>query len=429
MGQLLEKSREITILFCAIKGQHEKELEMKEFAGKKVVLGVTGSIAAYKALVLTRLLVKAGAEVQVLMTSAATKFVQPLSFATLSKRPVFTKVTSGEAWNNHVELGLWADLMLVAPATANTLARLANGLCDNIIAAVYLSARCPVFVAPAMDVDMWHHPSTQRNLALLASYGNHLIPVESGELASGLVGEGRLAEPEHIVQQLAGFLANKQTLKGQKILITAGPTYEEIDPVRFIGNRSSGKMGVALAEAILEQGGEVVLVLGPSALHPTAEGLEVIRVESAQEMYDAALETFPSCQAGIMAAAVADYRPAQRADEKIKKKDDYMTIELVRNPDIAAALGRRKKTGQRLVGFALETTDGEANAQGKLLRKNLDFIVLNSLQDTGAGFGVDTNKVTIFAADNKIHHFELKSKSEVARDIIATTLSGSTFTE
>jgi phosphopantothenoylcysteine decarboxylase/phosphopantothenate--cysteine ligase len=335
---------------------------MKEFVGKKVVLGVTGSIAAYKALVLTRLLVKAGAEVQVLMTSAATKFVQPLSFATLSKRPVFTKVTSGEAWNNHVELGLWADLMLVAPATANTLARLANGLCDNIITAVYLSARCPVFVAPAMDVDMWHHPSTQRNLALLASYGNHLIPVESGELASGLVGEGRLAEPEHIVQQLADFFANQQTLKGQKILITAGPTYEEIDPVRFIGNRSSGKMGVALAEAILEQGGEVVLLLGPSALHPTAKGLEVIRVESAQEMYDAALKNFPSCQAAIMAAAVADYRPAQRADEKIKKKDDRMTIELVKNPDIAAELGHRKKPGQRLVGFALETANGEANA-------------------------------------------------------------------
>lgn len=395
---------------------------MKELQGKKVVLGISGSIAAYKALVLTRLLIKAGAEVQVLMTPAATKFVQPLSFATLSKRPVFTEVTAGEAWNNHVELGLWADAMLVAPATANTVARLAHGLCDNIIAAVYLSARCPVFVAPAMDVDMWHHPSTQKNIDLLQSYGNHLIPVENGELASGLVGEGRLAEPEQIVEFLGGFFGQRQLLKGQKVLITAGPTYEGIDPVRFIGNRSSGKMGVALAKAVLEQGGEVVLILGPSALQPQAEGLEVLRVESAQEMYDAALRVFPTCQAGIMAAAVADYRPAKKAEEKIKKAGDRMTIELVKNPDIAAELGRRKQPQQRLIGFALETNNAEANAKGKLVRKNLDFIVLNSLQDAGAGFGVDTNKVSIYGADNKIHHFELKSKEAVARDIVATTL-------
>ena len=395
---------------------------MQTLKGKKIILGVTGSIAAYKALFLTRLLIKAGAEVQVLMTPAATKFVQALSFATLSKRPVYTDVTAGEAWNNHVELGLWADLMIVAPATANTLARLAGGLCDNVIAAVYLSARCPVFLAPAMDVDMWHHPSTQRNLELLSGYGNHLIPVESGELASGLIGEGRLAEPESIVRHLEDFLTRGQELAGQKILITAGPTYEGIDPVRFIGNRSSGKMGVALAEAVLERGGEVVLILGPSALRPEAEGLEVVRVESAQEMYDAALAAFANCTAGILAAAVADYRPAHVATEKIKKKDERMTIELVKNPDIAAELGRRKQATQRLIGFALETAAGEANAKDKLKRKNLDFIVLNTLRDPGAGFAVNTNKVTIYDANNKVHRFELKAKSEVARDIIATTL-------
>ena len=281
---------------------------MQAIAGKKIILGVTGSIAAYKAVFLTRLLVKAGAEVQVLMTPAAARFVQPLTFATLSKRPVYTDVTAEDAWNNHVELGLWADAMLVAPATANTLAKLANGICDNIIAAVYLSARCPVFVAPAMDVDMWHHPSTQGNISRLKEYGNHLIPVESGELASGLEGEGRLAEPENIVAFLNDFFGRGNALQGQKVMITAGPTYEAIDPVRFIGNRSSGKMGVALAKAVIEQGGEVVLILGPSKLQPKMEGLTLVRVESAQEMYDAALAHFPACQVAIMAAAVADYR-------------------------------------------------------------------------------------------------------------------------
>lgn len=395
---------------------------MQTIAGKKIILGVTGSIAAYKAVFLTRLLVKAGAEVQVLMTPAATRFVQPLTFATLSKRPVFIDVTAEDAWNNHVELGLWADAMLVAPATANTLARLANGICDNIIAAVYLSARCPVFVAPAMDVDMWHHPSTQANIKRLQGYGNHLIPVESGELASGLEGEGRLAEPEHIVTFLADYFGRGKALLGQKVLITAGPTYEAIDPVRFIGNRSSGKMGVALAKAVIEQGGEVVLIMGPSQLQPEMDGLTLIRVESAQEMYDQAITHFPSCQVGIMAAAVADYRPLEAAQEKIKKKGDHMTIELVKNPDIAATLGGQKKEGQQLIGFALETENAEANARGKLERKNLDFIVLNSLRDPGAGFGTDTNKVSIFGANNKVVHFELKSKEHVARDIIATTL-------
>ena len=396
---------------------------MQAIAGKKIILGVSGSIAAYKAVFLTRLLVKAGAEVQVLMTSAATKFVQPLTFSTLSKRPVLTEVTSEDAWNNHVELGLWADAMLIAPATANTLARLANGICDSMIAAVYLSARCPIFVAPAMDVDMWHHPSTQENIQRLQRYGNHLIPVESGELASGLEGEGRLAEPEHIVDFLAKYFNRSQALTGQKVLITAGPTYEAIDPVRFIGNRSSGKMGVSLAKAVIEQGGEAILVLGPSSLKPQMEGLTVEHVESAQEMYDAALKHFPDCQVGIMAAAVADYRPEQAATEKIKKKGERMSIELVKNPDIAATLGQQKKEGQILIGFALETENAEANAQSKLERKNLDYIVLNSLRDTGAGFGTDTNKVSIFTAGNKVVHFELKTKDEVARDIIATTLT------
>lgn len=396
---------------------------MQAIAGKKIILGVSGSIAAYKAVFLTRLLVKAGAEVQVLMTPSATRFVQPLTFATLSKRPVFIEVTAEDAWNNHVEMGLWADAMLVAPATANTLARLANGICDSIISAVYLSARCPVFVAPAMDVDMWHHPSTQENIKRLQGFGNHLIPVESGELASGLEGEGRLAEPEHIVAFLDRFFTTSKALEGQKVLITAGPTYEAIDPVRFIGNRSSGKMGVALAQAIVEQGGEVVLIMGPSKFQPEMKGLQLIRVESAQEMYDQAVAQFPSCQVGIMAAAVADYRPVEPAQEKIKKKGERMTIELVKNPDIAATLGQQKKPDQVLIGFALETENAEANAQSKLERKNLDYIVLNSLRDPGAGFGTDTNKVSIFGADNKVVHFELKSKEAVARDIIATTLT------
>jgi phosphopantothenoylcysteine decarboxylase / phosphopantothenate---cysteine ligase len=395
---------------------------MQQLTGKKIILGVSGSIAAYKAVLLTRLLVQAGAEVQVLLTPAATHFVTPLTFATLSKRSVFTEVTSDEGWNNHVELGLWADALVVAPATANTLAKLANGICDNIIAAVYLSARCPVFVAPAMDVDMWHHPSTQANVARLLGYGNYLIPVGEGELASGLHGAGRLAEPEQITATLVEYFGRQADLKGQKILITAGPTYEAIDPVRFLGNRSSGKMGVALAEAICARGGEVVLVLGPSALRPQMPGLEVIRVESAQEMYDAALAAFPQCQAAILAAAVADYRPATAATEKIKKKGDTLTLELVRNPDIAATLGQLKQPHQRLVGFALETHEAEAHAQEKLRRKHLDFIVLNTLQDSGAGFAVDTNKVTIFGADNKVHYFELKSKQAVAQDIINTTL-------
>lgn len=394
-------------------------LSLKE---KKIILAVSGSIAAYKAAFLCRLLIKSGAEVQVIMTPAATKFISALSLSTLSKRTVYTDVIGEDDWNSHVELGLWADVLLIAPTTANTLAKLAHGICDNIISAVYLSARCPVFVAPAMDVDMWHHPSTKKNVAQLLAYGNQLINVESGELASGLVGEGRMAEPESIVSQLSQYFSAKNTLTDQKTLITAGPTYEPLDPVRFIGNRSSGKMGVALAKAICERGGTVVLILGPSALNPVFSGLEVIRVQTAEEMYAVALEHYPSCDAGIMAAAVADYRPASVADEKIKKKGNEMTIHLVKNPDIAAALGQMKKKHQKLIGFALETQNGAANAKGKLQRKNLDYIVLNSLSDPGAGFGVDTNKVTIFGADNKVQQFELKNKQAVAVDIIETTL-------
>jgi len=395
---------------------------MPSLKGKKIILAISGSIAAYKAAFLCRLLIKAAAEVQVIMTPSATQFISALSLSTLSKRPVYTDVIGEDDWNSHVELGLWADILLVAPSTANTLAKLANGICDNIISAVYLSARCPVFIAPAMDVDMWHHPSTRRNIAQLQTYSNQLINVESGELASGLTGEGRMAEPENIVRQLSQYFAARQLLAGQKILITAGPTYEPLDPVRFIGNRSSGKMGVALANAICERGGEVVLILGPSALHPENSNLKVIRVQTAQEMYAAALELYPSCTAGIMAAAVADYRPAAVADEKIKKKGDEMTIRLVKNPDIAAALGKMKKKHQKLIGFALETQNGAANAKDKLNRKNLDYIVLNSLRDPGAGFGVDTNKVTIFGTNNKVWQFELKNKQAVAIDIIETTL-------
>ncbi|RMF01263.1 MAG: bifunctional phosphopantothenoylcysteine decarboxylase/phosphopantothenate--cysteine ligase CoaBC [Bacteroidetes bacterium] len=392
---------------------------MAKLAGKKIILGITGSIAAYKAAHLTRLLIKAGAEVQVLMTPSATDFISPLSLATLSKRKVFTEVSSGAAWNQHVDLGLWADALVVAPATANTLAKLANGLCDNILSAVYLSARCPVFLAPAMDVDMWHHPSTQANLARLQSYGNHLIPVEYGELASGLVGEGRLAEPETILDFLATHLQPATKLSGKTVLLTAGPTYEPLDPVRFIGNRSSGKMGLALAQAILARGGKVQLILGPHQLQlPTHPQLEVVAVQTAQEMYQATTARFAGADVAIMAAAVADYRPQAVAPQKIKKKGQELQITLVKNPDIAAELGRRKQQGQLLVGFALETHDAAAHARAKLQRKRLDLIVLNSLQDPGAGFGLDTNKITIFTADNKVHEFELKSKQAVAYDIL-----------
>jgi phosphopantothenoylcysteine decarboxylase / phosphopantothenate---cysteine ligase len=387
---------------------------------KKIILGITGSIAAYKIATLTRLLIKSGAEVQCLMTESATQFITPLTLSTLSKRPVLTEIMSENGWNNHVELGLWADAMLIAPCTATTMAKLANGLCDNIVTAVYLSARCPIFFAPAMDLDMWKHPATQQNVLKLQSYNNHLIPVERGELASGLVGDGRMAEPETIFNHLETFFKQKSDFNGQKILITAGPTYEAIDPVRFIGNRSSGKMGVALAETLAKRGATVILILGPSALSTQVVGIQTIRVESAQQMYEAAIQHFPNCDAAILAAAVADYRPQTVATEKIKKKSDTLTIELERTADIAAELGRRKTAKQRIIGFALETHEELANALSKLRRKNMDAIVLNSLRDAGAGFQHDTNKITIVLDENNIKKFDLKDKKSVASDIVDT---------
>lgn len=393
-------------------------LSMVQLKGKKIILGITGSIAAYKTASLVRLLIKAGAEVQVMMTKAATDFITPLTLSTLSKRPVHTEVISEESWNNHVEFGLWADAMIIAPLTANTLAKLANGHCDSMVAAVYLSARCPVFFAPAMDLDMWAHPSTQENVRRLQSFGNHLIPVAHGELASGLVGKGRMAEPENIITYLNDFFQNGTQLQGKEVLITAGPTFEAIDPVRFIGNRSSGKMGVALADEIARRGGRVKLILGPSNLRPSTEGIDLILIQSAEEMHRAAAQHFPNVDVGILAAAVADYRPKETFDQKIKKKADQLHIELVKNPDIAASLGKTKKKGQYLIGFALETNNEEANAKAKLRKKNFDFIVLNSLKDKGAGFNHDTNKITVISKDNKMKKYELKSKAQVAIDIV-----------
>ena len=391
---------------------------MTTLQGKKIILGISGSIAAYKSAFLTRLLIKAGAEVQVLMTEAAKGFISPLTLSTLSKRPVFSDISSEEGWNNHVELGLWADAMLVAPATATTLAKMANGICDTILTATYLSAKCPVFFAPAMDLDMWKHPSTQGNIKQLISYGNHLIPVGHGELASGLVGNGRMAEPEDIIALLEQHFSRQQSLQGKKMLVTAGPTWESLDPVRFIGNRSSGKMGVEIAKAAAEAGAEVTLVLGPSSLTVEHPAIELIRIESAQQLFEACQQHFEACDAAIMAAAVADYRPITTSSVKIKKKEGDLKIELERTVDIAASLGKQKREGQLLIGFALETNNEQENAQRKLKKKNFDFIVLNSLQDKGAGFRHDTNKITIFRKDNKIKKFELKSKKAVAVDII-----------
>lgn len=386
--------------------------------GKKILLGITGSIAAYKAAFLTRLLIKAGAEVQVLMTQAATEFISPLTLSTLSKRPVYTDVISQESWNNHVELGLWADAMLIAPVTANSLAKLAHGICDNIISATYLSARCPVFFAPAMDLDMWKHPTTVENVQRLQSFSNQLIEVGDGELASGLSGAGRMAEPEEIVAILQRFFEQGQDFQGKTILVTAGPTYEPIDPVRFIGNRSSGKMGMAISEELAQRGAQVYLVLGPSRMSSKHPNIQIIRVETAQEMYEKATSFFENSDIAVLSAAVADYRPLKVANQKIKKSSTGMNIELEKTPDIAAALGALKTEKQIIVGFALETNNELENASGKLEKKNFDFIVLNSLRDKGAGFNHDTNKITIVHKDNIKREFELKSKVAVAHDIV-----------
>ncbi|WP_421978837.1 bifunctional phosphopantothenoylcysteine decarboxylase/phosphopantothenate--cysteine ligase CoaBC [Roseivirga seohaensis] len=388
--------------------------------GKKIILGVSGSIAAYKAAIFVRLLVKEEAEVKVIMTKAATDFITPLTLATLSKNPVlidFQKDKTGE-WNNHVDLGLWADVMIMAPASANTIGKMANGLCDNLLLATYLSARCPVFFAPAMDLDMYQHPSVLANIQKLISFGNHLIEAEHGELASGLIGQGRMAEPENLVTFLSDFFSKKSALKGKKIMITAGPTYEAIDPVRFIGNHSTGKMGYALAEEAANQGAEVTLISGPTHLTIEHANVKLIRVKSGNQMYEACSIANETSDINIMAAAVADYTPKTVADQKIKKKGSEMTVELVKTTDIAKSLGAIKRENQLNIGFALETEAEIEHAQQKIKSKNFDLIVLNSLNDKGAGFGHDTNKVTIIDNQNNIQHFELKSKREVAKDII-----------
>lgn len=389
--------------------------------GKHIILGITGSIAAYKAAYIIRGLVKKGAEVQVVITPSGKEFITPLTLATLSSHPVISEFFSNRdgTWNSHVDLGLWADAMLIAPATASTIGKMANGIADNMLVTTYLSCKAPVFVAPAMDLDMFAHPTTQQNLDRLRSFGNRIIEPASGELASHLVGKGRMEEPDKIIEALEEFFSERQELKGKKIVITAGPTYEKIDPVRFIGNYSSGKMGYALAEACANRGAEVILVSGPVSLSAHHPAIKRIDVESADEMYEATVHAFQEANAAILCAAVADYRPENKAEQKIKReKDEELLLRLVANKDIAAALGSMKKDGQVLVGFALETQNGVQHATGKLERKNLDFIVLNSLSDAGAGFRCDTNKVSILERNGLITEYALKSKTEVAGDIV-----------
>lgn len=387
-------------------------------AGKKILLGITGSIAAYKCAILTRLLIKAGAEVQVIMTHSAADFIAPLTLSTLSKKPVLTGLTTESNWTNHVELGLWADLLIVAPATANTMAKMAHGICDSILLATYLSARCPVIVAPAMDVDMWHHATTRSNLQILQNIGVSVIPVGNGELASGLTGDGRMAEPEAIVDYLEQFSGTTQELAGKTALVTAGPTFEPIDPVRFIGNHSSGKMGVAIAESLARKGAKVHLILGPGHISTTVPGISTQKVQTSGEMFGAVSQHYPDCDIAVLAAAVADYRPVSVAASKIKKTEAKFNIELEKTIDIASSIGKIKKPGQINVGFALETDNELENAKSKLERKNLDFIVLNSLKDEGAGFEHDTNVVTFVDKDNNIKKYELMSKKEVAGNIV-----------
>jgi len=388
-------------------------------SGKKILIAISGGIAAYKIHFLIRDFVKKGAEIQVIMTPDAEHFVTKLSISTLSKNPVYSDFYSDNGtWNSHVEMALWADVMVVAPCTAGTLSKMVHGLCDNLVIATYMSAKCPVFIAPAMDLDMYAHPSTTRNLELAESFGHHIIPAESGELASGLIGQGRMAEPETIAQSIEDFFDSEteKTLVGKTVLITAGPTYEAIDPVRFIGNHSSGKMGFFLAAEAAKRGAKVILISGPSAQKINNENIELHKVTSAKEMLSKVLEFYDRTDIGIASAAVADYAPKEIAKEKIKKNDENLTIELVKNPDILKTMGE-KKTHQFLVGFALETQNEEENAKGKLEKKNLDIIVLNSLRDEGAGFKNDTNKIKIFTKTGKTE-FDLKSKEEVAKDIL-----------
>lgn len=396
---------------------------MSSLRGKKILLAVTGSIAVYKSLFLTRLLIKEEAEVKVIMTKASCDFVSPLSFSTLSKNSVYSEVSSGNDWNNHVELGLWADLMLVAPCTATTLSKMANGIADNMVVACYLSAKCPVFIAPAMDLDMWIHPSTVNNISKLEQYGNKIITVANGELASGLVGEGRMQEPENIIETLAAYFIQGELLKGKKVLITAGPTYEDLDPVRYIGNRSTGKMGIALAESCIESGAEVYLVIGPTSEKIPSKISYIFHVRSAEDMKQKCLEFHNQVDLCIFSAAVADYKPSNFSTQKIKKKDGDLSILLERTSDIAKALGENKKNHQIHIGFALETENEDSNANGKLARKNFDMIVLNSLNDIGAGFGHDTNKIKIFTKDGLSAEFPLQSKKKTADCIIETAIN------
>lgn len=389
--------------------------------GKHIVLGITGGIAAYKSVSLLRLFVKAGAEVQVVITPSGKEFITPVTLSALSGRPVicdFFTANTG-SWNSHVDIGLWADAMVIAPATASTIGKMANGIADNMLVTTYLSAKCPVFVAPAMDLDMFKHPSTERNLSMLRSYGNRIIEPAEGELASHLVGKGRMEEPEKIFAAIDDFFSGHCDLAGMNVLVTAGPTYEKIDPVRFIGNYSSGKMGYAIADEFADRGASVTLVSGPVAIRCSNPSVRVVPVESAEEMYNAVMENSGMFDVAVMCAAVADYRPKEVAPAKIKReKESAPTIELVSNPDIAAAVGNRKRRNQFVVGFALETDHAEENARKKLSDKKLDMIVLNSLEDASAGFCVDTNKVTIVAEDGEVMRFPVKSKREVARDIV-----------
>lgn len=386
-------------------------------ANKKILLGITGSIAAYKSILLTRLLIKAGAEVRIIMTPAAGDFVSGLTLSTLSKNPVLTNLSDEKNWSNHVMLGRWADIMVIAPLSCNTLAKMANGHCDNLLLATWLSAVCPVVVAPAMDEDMWRHPATRLNLDKLQSFGSSVIPVEKGDLASGLYGEGRMAEPEQILSYLQDHFALNKRLKGKKVMITAGPTYEPIDPVRFIGNHSSGKMGITLARECYRQGAETYLVLGPVQDNHSLDGIHVQRVMTADEMYEACIGMFDGMDITIMAAAVADFKPVTKASQKIKKTAG-MQVELTATKDILKTLGEKKRNGQVLVGFALETTEEKKHAHEKLKRKNADMIVLNSLNDPGAGFSHDTNRVTIIKKDGEELEFSTKLKTEVAKDIV-----------
>ncbi|WP_313502516.1 bifunctional phosphopantothenoylcysteine decarboxylase/phosphopantothenate--cysteine ligase CoaBC [Kaistella carnis] len=385
--------------------------------GKKILICISGGIAAYKINYLIRDFIKKDAEVQVLMTPSAEQFVSKLTLSTLSKNPVYSDFYSENGtWNNHVELALWADVIIMAPCTANTLSKMVHGTCDNLVLATYMSAKCPVFIAPAMDLDMYQHPSTQQNLELAADFGHHIIPAEEGELASGLSGVGRMAEPENISKIIEDFFQSTQSLKGKTVLITAGPTYEALDPVRFIGNHSSGKMGFSLAEEAANRGANVILISGPSAEKTNNQNIQIHRVVSAKEMFDKVFENYENADIAIASAAVADYAPKEIAQEKIKKNDDSLTIELVKNPDILKTMGERK-TKQFLVGFALETQNEEENAKGKLKKKNLNMIVLNSLRDEGAGFKGGTNKIKIIT-ESSLTKFSLKSKTEVAKDIL-----------